>query len=189
MRAWLSRLLLLMSVVAAISWALSYCTAIISSEGRILVLGGDARNVGQFRAATQRAWDASLWHSLALKPDTSWKQSGFEFHKGIHKWEKFYLDYRYSYGGGDINSTHVRKESGQFQYWLLAIPYWPLVSLGLVLPASFFAVRALRGERRRARNLCQHCGYDLRATPERCPECGTVPKKSNKISTDALPKI
>jgi hypothetical protein len=51
-----------------------------------------------------------------------------------------------------------------------AVPFW-LLTLGLAVPAVRLTRRHGCG-RRRASGLCPTCGYDLRATPERCPECG-----------------
>jgi len=55
-----------------------------------------------------------------------------------------------------------------------AIPYWMPLTAAACLPAARLVHRSFRGLRRRLRRAghCPSCGYDLRATPDRCPECG-----------------
>jgi hypothetical protein len=52
---------------------------------------------------------------------------------------------------------------------------WPLViALSLVLLWVILVIQKRRAADRDG-GRCRNCGYDLRATPERCPECGSVP--------------
>jgi hypothetical protein len=55
---------------------------------------------------------------------------------------------------------------------VVVIPLWmPTVLFG-VLPTAAL-VRVTRNRRRRKLGQCLKCGYDLRGSSERCPECGT----------------
>lgn len=66
------------------------------------------------------------------------------------------------------------------EFWLAGhevwIPYWAVALLTVPLPLDQLR-RAVSRWTRRAVGTCSACGYDLRATPDRCPECGMVPKR------------
>jgi hypothetical protein len=58
----------------------------------------------------------------------------------------------------------------------IGIPMYALVALFGATPAmrAFPGFRRVILNRRRPRpGVCARCGYDLRATPQRCPECGS----------------
>ena len=56
--------------------------------------------------------------------------------------------------------------------FLVGMPFYLLPTL-----AAIWIVKTVRERRRRgrvARGLCASCGYDIRATPNRCPECAPI---------------
>jgi hypothetical protein len=56
----------------------------------------------------------------------------------------------------------------------LVLPFWFLCLTSFPLPVLWLRDMRRRRRIRRGPHLCLNCGYDLRASPERCPECGTV---------------
>jgi len=58
------------------------------------------------------------------------------------------------------------------RFWVIALltGIWPISSVGLLLRQRIRKRRLIRS------GQCPICGYDLRASPDRCPECGALPE-------------
>src|SRR5439155_769466 len=71
--------------------------------------------------------------------------------------------------------TEQKFHWGPVWHWMLEIPTWACILVTALLPSLWTARLARRRWKgRRTSRVCASCGYDLRATPGRCPECGTA---------------
>lgn len=79
------------------------------------------------------------------------------------------------FGYGHVPETQLTSAGRTYRstWTTLFVPYWALTVLFLLLPLTCCA-RWWREHRREQVGRCRVCGYDLRASPERCPECGAV---------------
>jgi hypothetical protein len=85
--------------------------------------------------------------------DFNWEWHGFEWH-------------------------HKRNRRLGVLHGLGVVPFWFVMIATATPPLGRMGLRwrsRVRARRRSSQGLCPSCGYDLRATPERCPECGAVP--------------
>ena len=73
--------------------------------------------------------------------------------------------------GFDASGSERLGFFGSYQWRVFVLPYWLPIIGCLGGPAMALTLGTVR-RRRAARNHCTGCGYDLRATTERCPECG-----------------
>jgi hypothetical protein len=69
--------------------------------------------------------------------------------------------------------------SGSETRCVVQVPYWSLLLLTAIPMLAWLKV-TLRTWSRRGRGCCEACGYDLRATQGRCPECGSVPDSGTR---------
>jgi hypothetical protein len=61
------------------------------------------------------------------------------------------------------------------KYVGVLVPYW-FLNLAFAVVVSRWLYGAINRYRRARQGRCTSCGYDLRATPKRCPECGMLVK-------------
>jgi hypothetical protein len=120
-----------------------------------------------FTAGGRVRWSVSFWHALALPFGLA-------------------LLVQVPLGIYDAVEALFDPPSDHFFGWTHT---WYGTLAGTVIPGMlgacilWYDLRRLRRESRAATGHCVACGYDLRGSPDRCPECGTTSPRSGSSAS------
>jgi hypothetical protein len=137
----------------------SYLQVSLGSLGiqhyREAYIGATPSVFNTFGGRTGFRWQGAPPHDVGpYGPAQAWRQR-FGFLWERERWER-------AEPGGVASYAHT----------YVVLPIVLPIALTAVLPTLAAHRRYQRSKR--IAGLCPTCGYDLRATPERCPECGTT---------------
>jgi len=104
---------------------------------------------------------------------SGWRALGFDGESGlIHAWA--------TEDGVPVGMS-PRHIAVALPYWAIFEPPFLAIAVATALTPLGWVAICLIARHQRLRRCkpaqCHSCGYDLRATPERCPECGTAPAR------------
>jgi hypothetical protein len=149
-----SALLLLLCVAMAVLWVRSYWVQIMwsyrgESGGTYFVRSNDG------------CIEVMDTKGITALPRTGFHEFPADDSSNVFRW---------AYLGFDVHLQDPTTATGLLWF---DIPDWFICSVTAVLPYLWY--RSYRRRRVAGRKgLCPKCGYDLRASKDRCPECGTV---------------
>jgi hypothetical protein len=163
----LTALLALLCAAVCVLWLDSYFAADAllyirydAGQSRQTFVRAQVYEGGDIRLSHER-WDGVSAKSAANYP------SGLEYLRlRPHALANLDTD-RLGFGAG---RWHGGTDDGTATIDSLSFPCWSVAAAAAILPAARLRRRRLRLKRRPG--LCRVCAYDLRATPDRCPECG-----------------
>ena len=165
---------LLLSVAAVVLWVRSYRVA--DSVKHVTLIGRRPASPGEEEYAPYVYRHASLGSGCGLFDFVWVVTGGDELEPGEVGWSyESHPPTQLSMGGS------LAGRLGFSYYWEgplrnVIVPAWAVAAPAGMVGASglWRELRTRRRGRRIRSGCCVRCGYDLRATPGRCPECGTI---------------
>jgi hypothetical protein len=169
---------LLLCIATVALWVRSYAKYDVIARGYYPGIDEAYRLVGtELISYSGRAVFSHVDYGRDDPPPKEWmtESSASTSLAGLRIWDEFDLDrdqHWWTRAGFDSffrpGDTHGPRMA------IVIIPHWFLALLFATPPAlrlwAMIHSRWLSDQ-----SLCPACGYDLRATPERCPECGAAP--------------